>query len=148
MGTHPKHPTCPGCGFALYKTPDKGQPSKKGAPWKFCRNARCVLRRAPGQPELLSFNGGKSAKTKAKARAKAAAKRASVAPGEPEPIAKARARIKKLVGSLVPEGTEAASVGIVLALLSQETGNQEAANHLIEQYGLTQRFGIQKVEAG
>ena len=36
------------------------------------------------------------------------------------------------------------SVGIVLAIVNQETGNHAAANALIDEYGLERLFGIKK----
>lgn len=40
-GNHPKHPKCPHCGKALYKTMEKGKPSKKEEPFCYCRNEAC-----------------------------------------------------------------------------------------------------------
>lgn len=40
-GNHPKHPKCPHCGKALYKTMEKGKPSKKEQPFCYCRNEAC-----------------------------------------------------------------------------------------------------------
>jgi hypothetical protein len=36
------------------------------------------------------------------------------------------------------------SIGIVLAIVNQETGNHTAANALIDEYGLERLFGIKK----
>jgi len=42
------------------------------------------------------------------------------------------------------EGADVASVGITLAIASQETGDMETANKLIDEYDLTTKYGIQK----
>jgi hypothetical protein len=61
---------------------------------------------------------------------------------EPEAVQKARARIKAVL-----DATEAqfspGHVGLALAIVSQETGNDEAANSLIHEYNLTELYGIQ-----
>jgi len=56
-------------------------------------------------------------------------------------VAKARARIRTVVEAAQSQfGVNA--VGLALALVSQETGDQEAANALIREYNLTELFGI------
>jgi hypothetical protein len=42
-GNHPKHPKCPGCKKALYKSFEKGKPSKKEDLFKYCRDESCEL---------------------------------------------------------------------------------------------------------
>lgn len=42
-GNHPKHPKCPECDKALYKTMEKGKPSRKEDPFCYCRNEACKL---------------------------------------------------------------------------------------------------------
>ena len=42
-GTHPKHPPCPECGKAMYKTMEVGKAVRKSDPWSFCRNKSCSL---------------------------------------------------------------------------------------------------------
>jgi hypothetical protein len=71
-----------------------------------------------------------------------------LAPGEPPAVAQARSRIRELLRKAVPEDATPATLGIVLALVSQETGNHVAANALIDEYGLTAALGIAKVEDG
>ena len=41
MGVHPKHPRCPHCKKAMYKTMIKAKWVKKSDPWAFCRNLMC-----------------------------------------------------------------------------------------------------------
>lgn len=65
-------------------------------------------------------------------------------PEEPEAIAKARRRLKGLVSQVIPGGSSRESAGLVLAILSQETGNQRAAEALIDEYQLDTKFGLQK----
>lgn len=64
-------------------------------------------------------------------------------PAEPEPIAKARTRIKELLGEVAGDAPRSA-IGLVLAIVSQETGNQKAAEALISEFKLDELFGLQK----
>jgi hypothetical protein len=43
-GVHPKHPPCPRCGRALYKSMKPGA-VKKSDPWAWCRNPACPAHR-------------------------------------------------------------------------------------------------------
>lgn len=61
---------------------------------------------------------------------------------EPPSIARARKRIRELV-DYASSGAPANSVGLVLALLSQETGNKASANQLIREHKLDELFGLQ-----
>lgn len=88
--------------------------------------------------------------TKAKTR-KPLPRKARVAGGVPpskatEPIAvqKARQRIRQLVKAVTADQDKSA-VGLVLAIVNQETGSHEAANQIIDEYKLDELFGIQKV---
>ena len=65
-------------------------------------------------------------------------------PEEPEALAKARRRLKGLLAQIIPGGTPRESAGLVLAILSQETGNQRAAETLIDEFQLDKKFGLQK----
>lgn len=125
---HQKHPKCPECGKALYKSPIKGAPVNKVDPYAFCRNPECKVSKSPLLP---------------------------VVSGEPDAIGKARRRIRKLLASrpdamqLIKsrgerDGVDVASLGITLAIASQETGDMETANKLIDEYNLTEKYGIQK----
>lgn len=62
---------------------------------------------------------------------------------EPESVQRARKRLRGLIkqatGDAPPE-----AVGLVLAIVTQETGNHAAANALIDEYGLEKTFGIKK----
>lgn len=42
MSGHPKHPKCPNCGRAMYKSPES-RAVKKSEPFAFCRNKKCKL---------------------------------------------------------------------------------------------------------
>jgi hypothetical protein len=64
-------------------------------------------------------------------------------PAEPDPIAKARVRIKELLGEVAGDAPRSA-IGLVLAIVSQETGNQKAAEALIDEFKLDATFGLQK----
>jgi hypothetical protein len=82
-----------------------------------------------------------------RARAAMPASAAPPRPVEPAPIAAARRRLKDLLGRVIPGGSDKASAGLVLAILSQETGNQRAAEALIDEYQLDVKFGLQKFPA-
>lgn len=56
-GNHPKHPKCPGCKKALYKTQKKGTASKKEDPFCHCRNEACELFDTIQDPELPEEEG-------------------------------------------------------------------------------------------
>ncbi len=56
-GNHPKHPKCPGCKKALYKTQKKGSASKKEDPFAHCRNEACELFGTIQDPELPEVEG-------------------------------------------------------------------------------------------
>ena len=62
---------------------------------------------------------------------------------EPQTIREARARLRGLIAAATKDAPRS-SVGIVLAILNQETGNHAAANALIEELGLEKLFGIKK----
>lgn len=64
-------------------------------------------------------------------------------PEEPQAIREARARLRGLIAAATKDAPKP-SVGIVLAIVNQETGNHAAANALIEEYGLERLFGIRK----
>jgi len=61
---------------------------------------------------------------------------------EPEAVSKARSRIRKVVEAAESQfGPQA--IGLALAIVTQETGNNEAANHLIQEYDLELAYGIE-----
>lgn len=62
---------------------------------------------------------------------------------EPEAIREARVRLRTLIAAATADAPRA-SVGIVLAIVNQETGNHAAANALIDEYALERMFGIKK----
>lgn len=63
--------------------------------------------------------------------------------GEPGPIREARARLRSMIAQATQDAPRS-SIGIVLAIVNQETGNHTAANALIDEYGLERLFGIKK----
>ncbi len=87
------------------------------------------------------------AKPVSKRGAKRAAMPSSEAPPkrapEPEPIAKARERLRTLLKQVAGDAPREA-VGLVLAILTQETKSQKAAEALIDEFKLDEAFGLQK----
>jgi len=65
------------------------------------------------------------------------------APEEPEAIREARKRLRAMIVDVAKNAPKPA-IGIVLAIVNQETGNHSAANALIDEYGLDRLFGIKK----
>lgn len=62
---------------------------------------------------------------------------------EPEAIREARERLRGLIAAATADAPKS-SIGIVLAIVNQETGNHAAANALIDELGLERLFGIKK----
>lgn len=89
----------------------------------------------PSSPKPVSKRG--------RARSAVPASAVPPKPTEPEPIAKARRRLKDILAEVV-KGHPREAAGLVLAILSQETGNQRAAEALIDEYKLDTKFGLQK----
>ncbi len=114
-------------------------PAAKAAS-KAAKEARIAARAQP-TPET------KPTSKRGRKRAAVPASEAPKRPAEPEPIAKARRRLKELLGQVIPGGASKASAGLVLAILSQETGNHKAAEALIDEYKLDTTFGLQKFSA-
>lgn len=71
------------------------------------------------------------------------AKRVDSASDEPDAIRSARERLRGMIAKVSGDAPKP-SVGIVLAIVNQETGNHAAANALIDEYGLERLFGIKK----
>jgi hypothetical protein len=78
----------------------------------------------------------------------------AIPPGPLEPkaapehpaVKQARVRIREVLFQVIPGKYDASTVGITLALVSQETGNHGAANVLIAEYQLTEKYGILPVK--
>jgi hypothetical protein len=132
MAPHPKHPKCEACGRALYKNLPGGKPPKKGDPWKYCRNSKCATNLQPVASEAV---------------AQPSLPEVAPVPTEPEAVKKARVRIREILFRVIPGQFDASTVGVALALVSQETGNHAAANALIAEYSLTEKYGIQPVDS-
>lgn len=66
-----------------------------------------------------------------------------VASEEPEAVQKARKRLKGMIEQAVGDAPPEA-IGLVLAIVTQETGNHAAANALISEYRLDKVFGLKK----
>lgn len=165
MAKHPKHPKCSACGRALYKAKDKGARVRPDDPWAWCRNLACAYhgldqtatetqarlatptaKTVVGRPEEQPVSKAKpvSSGKRSKRRRRAAVPspgRPPSPPVEPEPIQKARARIKELVKKATA-GQDPTGVALVLAILNQETGSHAAANKLIAEHQLDKKFGI------
>lgn len=110
------------------------------------RAAKTVM--APSKPVAQPATPKPDTKPVSKRGVKRAAVPSSEAkrkPKEAEPLAQARERIRGLIGD-VAAGAPRQSVGLVLALLSQETGSQAAANALIDEFDLASKYGLQKFE--
>jgi hypothetical protein len=76
--------------------------------------------------------------------AKHKAKKPPEPPSESPAVAAARKKLEPLVKMLAPSDSPPAAVGLVMALLNQQTGNKSAANLLIDEYKLDKLFGLQK----
>lgn len=118
-GTHPKHPPCPECGRAMYKTMTVGKAVKKDDPWAFCRNKDCGLF-GKNQVEGVEPEDGEEVASKAieetafetieeieveKPKVEKATKKASVSAGKRTPLTKEqkKARRKLVVADLLSE---------------------------------------------
>lgn len=135
-GGRPKAPSCPGCGKALYKHPEKGARVKKHWAYSWCRNEACDLH---GKDQSASKPAKKRKKQKAPP-----IEAPKPLPTEPESVKKARERISKAIkggGNLAPN-----VIGLALTVLAQEIGSFKAANQLIEDFNLTETFGIQPLD--
>jgi len=64
-------------------------------------------------------------------------------PKESEPLAKARTRLRAILEA-VTVGQPKESISLVLAILNQETGNQKAAEALIDEFKLDEKYGLLK----
>lgn len=89
-------------------------------------------------------NGSPPRRSRARrAQNPAGKKKAAAAKEEPEAIRKARERIREFVRE-VTKGQQKEAIGLVLALVNQETGSHKAANALIDEMNLDKTFGIRK----
>lgn len=145
----PKQPKCPKCGKALYKRMDTGQVLPVD-PYAWCRNTACsdYNRDQDGKSRFPPLKGKRRKKrqTKPTPPKLLPPSRLSTAVDtgrtEAAAVAKARARIKAVIDATEEQyGPEA--IGLALAIVSQETGNHTAANSLIKEYGLLEKYGIQ-----
>ena len=64
-------------------------------------------------------------------------------PKESEPLAKARLRVREIL-TAVTGGQPKESISLVLAILNQESGNQKAAEVLIDEFELDKKYGLLK----
>lgn len=136
----PNHPKCPACGKAMYKQMG-GKRVKKTAPWTFCRDTDCLL-----------YGKNQAAKPRpARQKARAAEPELAPAPvpmeprkanGEHPALQKARDRIRKAINEGGRYGTNV--IGLTLTIVAQEMGNDDVADKLIDEYNLTELFGVQK----
>jgi len=139
-GRHPKHPKCPGCGKALYKSKSPGASTKTTDPYRYCRNRDCLAHR--GLIKLTSNNTGD------KINGGSVVCTPDLAVGtEPEVVRQARVRISKAISGELASG-QREMIGLTLALLAQEVGHRDMANRMIDEYDLTNRYGITKDGGG
>lgn len=96
---------------------------------------------APEPPKPLPVSKRGVARRAAPAEEVQAAKAAK--PKESEPLAKARIRIREIL-ALVTDGQPKESISLTLAILNQETGNQKAAEVLIDEFELDKKYGLLK----
>jgi hypothetical protein len=123
------------------------KPEAKPAPTKAPKVAPPPPKKAPQPVDK------KAAKAKADAEAKASAevaeaaakavgaKLAPAAEGEGDAVAKARKRISQALEAVEATYSKAV-IGLALAIVSQQMGSHEAANALIAEYDLEERYGI------
>lgn len=111
---------------ALLKLGQDTEPPKGESPFRVTRRRRRRPASALGGHEPANGNAD-----------------AQEASDEPQTIRDARARLRVLIAEATKDAPKP-SVGIVLAILNQETGNHAAANALIDELGLEKLFGIKK----
>lgn len=133
-GGRPKAPPCPGCGKALYKHPEKGTRVKKSWPYAWCRNEKCELH---GKDQTRT----KPVRKRKKQKAPAPDWEPKALMAEPEAVKKARVAITNAIGDGPPP-----AIGLAIAVLAQEIGSHKAANQIIDDFDLTTKFGIPKVD--
>lgn len=150
----PKHPPCPACGKAMYKQMG-GLPVSPEAPWAFCRNSACELYgKNQAASEASPPPRGKVEKLGPKIPLKVAKPIEPPPAPVPKPVSeaeavkRARARIREALN--VNGAYTKAAVGLTLTLVAQELGDNDIANNLIDEFNLTESFGIEKraVKAG
>ncbi len=101
---------------------------------------------APSKPLAIPATPPPPTKPVSKRGVRRAAMPSSEAPPrvvEPEAIMKARERLRELLQEATA-GAPREAVGLVLAILSQETKSQKAAEALIDEFQLDKKFGLQK----
>lgn len=126
---HPKHPKCPHCGKALYKTRGKGELADKSSDWRWCRNIKCpyyfVDQSSGGNERVLKklWHPGLKKPVKDETRAEGVV------------VQRLRKKVKKKLN-------DEASLHYILliAVVCQEIGYLEFASKLIKRYGLDEAF--------
>jgi len=152
MTKHSAHPRCV-CGKAMYKWMGKhaehaNKSPSPAMPYAYCRNAKCELfgaNQSEATPQKVP-KGKRKAKSKPQRPLCAGCGKVECAcpPEEHEAVTKARARIRQTLGG---NGAYAHSmIGLTLTVMAQEIGNKSIANQLIDEYKLTELFGITKIE--
>lgn len=142
-------PKCPDCGKPMYKSADaKSKPAKD---FIHCRNINCTTTYSPVAPKgyrkPVITNVDKSY-VEPTATPLPEWDQSDGVPGlvedepEHEAIAKTRARIRSLLETAQIGNQSATTIGIMLALLAQETGNYKAANALITEHKLDETLGL------
>lgn len=154
MPTNPSK-KCPGCQKKLFKTVSANH--RAVADVTYCRNPKCeryadpdmyqdmlIKRRSRLEVSVVERMAEQLEQAEDAHALAAIEKLAEQVADEPElpSLAKARERIRDLLAKATPEHTSRATVGIILALVSQETGNYTAADALIKEYSLDTLFGM------
>lgn len=124
---HPKHPRCPHCGKALYKTIKKGGLTNKSDSWGWCRNVDCS--------HYLVDQAKKKSKKSVPVGVKKPIKKKKITEGVI--VKKVREEIKKKLNSEV-----VIHYVLLIAVVAQEVGYSEFASELIKKYGLDEMFRI------
>lgn len=169
---HVIHPRCPSCGRAMYKSMEP-KAVKASDPWAYCRNKACAVGGVDqSKTVVLTALGDKTSKVIAGIKAaqpspkqiKAAKKSIAAAadiprhskkqqptpeakPSKQEPIEVQRARERIRTALAINGDHSKAAIGLTLTIVAQEMGSHEVANKLIDEFNLSNQFGIEKRRA-
>lgn len=167
MKTHLPHPKCGACGKSLYKGVEVGSKTTPEMPYQWCRNPKCPSNgkaaNVPEKPKLRAVDKTKAFKKAVSDQVKVLESEMDNTPLKPKKLRKAmpaadfkprpkesniitsaRARVAALIKDASSPLEAAQSIGLVLALLNQQVGNLDAANALIDEYSLGEKYGLEK----
>lgn len=111
------HPRCKHCGAALYKTKEKGQQAKSGAPYVFCRSSECPANKKMERSDGI-LNGPKNP--------------------PPYPHQSHQERIRQAI--INADGEQLTTYRLLLLVLIGELGYNELAGEIIAD--LNKKLGI------